>query len=94
MSFRSRTGFVFERRALFGLSEWQNFRSRWRARHFRKIINGTSCGATDSAFLAGLRPQNERAEAPVNEGERERGDFANRRDKKPMHVLLPAVRRL
>jgi len=23
-----------------------------------------------------------------------RGDFADRRDKKPMHVLLPAVRRL
>lgn len=36
----------------------------------------------------------EREKAAMDEGERERerGSHANRRDKKPMHVLLPAVR--
>lgn len=37
----------------------------------------------------------EREKAPMDEGERsKRGSRANRRDKKLMHVLLPAVRRL
>lgn len=48
----------------------------------------------DSALRARIRGARTREGSDGRRRKRKRGSRANRRDKKPMHVLLPAVRRL